>query len=280
MISPSRVEDGLPPLREIIERYGLAAKKSLGQHFLFDFNLIGKIARAAGGLSDGTIIEVGPGPGGLTRALLWYGARQVVVIEKDERCLPALSEIAAKYPGRLEIRKEDALRLDLSKIGTSPRRIIANLPYNVATPLLIHWLEKGAAFQEMILMMQKEVIERLTARPRSKSYGRLSILAQQAAKVEKLFDVHPRAFVPPPKVTSSIVSIKPYETPPHPAPSKALQRITEAAFGQRRKMLRQSLRKIWQEEKLLKILDTLEISPTARAEELSIADFAALARLL
>ena len=271
------LNDGLPPLREIIATHNLAARKSLGQNFLLDFNLIGKIARAVGNTGEGTVIEVGPGPGGLTRSLLWHGANHVIVIEKDYRAIPILKEIAEKYPGKLEILHKDALDVDIEKLGQKPRRIVANLPYNVATPLLIGWLEKANAFSEMVLMLQKEVVERLIAPPRTKAYGRLSVLAQQAAKTQRLFDVNPRAFVPIPKVTSAIISLKPYNTSPFPCESKNLQRVTEAAFGQRRKMLRQSLRKIWSETELSDLLEELKISPTARAEELSIANFAKLA---
>ena len=274
------LKDGLPPLRDIIARYDLGAKKSLGQNFLLDFNLIAKIARSAGSTSDGTVIEVGPGPGGLTRSLLWHGARHLIVIEKDKRCLPVLNEIAEKYPGRLEMYQGDALHMDLSTLGKPPRQIIANLPYNIATPLLIKWLEQAPAFSSLILMMQKEVVERLIAQPKTKAYGRLSILTQQAAQVKRLFDVHPRAFMPMPKVVSSVVSIQPYARPPYPCHSKTLQRVTEAAFGQRRKMLRQSLRKMGNDAELHSLFTQLSIDPTSRAEELSIQQFASLARAL
>src|SRR6266404_788302 len=179
-------EDGLPPLREVIARYELGAKKSLGQNFLLDLNLTGRIARAAGDLSTGSVIEIGPGPGGLTRALLMYGAREVIAIERDARCLAALAEIAAAYPGRLTVIPGDALTVDVTKLGTSPRHIVANLPYNIATPLLIKWLGQGATVKSMTLMFQKEVVERLTAKPRSKDYGRLSVLTQWLSEPRRL----------------------------------------------------------------------------------------------
>ncbi|MGH6892541.1 MAG: 16S rRNA (adenine(1518)-N(6)/adenine(1519)-N(6))-dimethyltransferase RsmA [Dongiaceae bacterium] len=268
--------DGLPPLREVIAKYDLAARRALGQNFLLDLNLTGKIARAAGDLSAGTTIEIGPGPGGLTRALLARGAREVIAIERDARCLGALADIAAAYPGRLTIVEGDALAVDCAKLGTAPRRIVANLPYNIATPLLIKWLGQGAAFASLTLMLQKEVADRLIARPRSKDYGRLSVLTQFLARPMRLFDLPPRAFVPPPKVTSTVIEIVPLAEPAFPARLADLERVTQAAFGQRRKMLRQSLRTLGGNAEAL--LAAAEITPTARAEELTIAQFAALAR--
>ncbi|HVJ42773.1 MAG TPA: 16S rRNA (adenine(1518)-N(6)/adenine(1519)-N(6))-dimethyltransferase RsmA [Dongiaceae bacterium] len=272
------MEDGLPPLREVIAKYDLAAKKSLGQNFLLDLNLTGRIARAAGDLTTGSVIEVGPGPGGLTRALLMHGAREVIAIERDERCLAALGEIAAAYPGRLKVMPADAMTVDVTKLGTTPRRIVANLPYNIATPLLIDWLGHGPAIASMTLMFQKEVVERLTAKPRSKDYGRLTILVQWLSEARRLFDVPPRAFTPPPKVTSSIALIVPRQKPAFPARQQDLERITLAAFNQRRKMLRQSLRSVFGEAE--QVLTKIGIAPTARAEELTVEQFCLLARAL
>jgi len=270
--------DGLPPLREVIQRYGLGARRALGQHFLLDLNLTGRIARAAGDLGRGTTIEIGPGPGGLTRALLAQGAAHVIAIERDERCLPALEEIAAAYPGRLEIRHADALRLDASALGGAPRRIVANLPYNVATALLLPWLAAAERLERMVLMFQREVADRLVAEPRRKDYGRLSVAAQWRWRVRRLFDIPPRAFTPPPKVTSSVVELLPRERPLAPADSAYLERVTAAAFGQRRKMLRQSLRSLAGDPAAL--LAAAGIDETRRAEELTIAEFAALAEAL
>lgn len=271
-------DDGLPPLREVIAKYDLAAKKSLGQNFLLDLNLTGRIARAAGDLSKGSVIEIGPGPGGLTRALLMHGAREVIAIERDERCLAALAEIAAAYPGRLKIIPGDALATDVTKLGSGQRRIVANLPYNIATPLLIKWLGQGPAIASMTLMFQKEVVERLVAKPRSKDYGRLTVLTQWLAEARRLFDVPPRAFTPPPKVTSSIAQIVPRQQPAFPARQEVLERVTLAAFNQRRKMLRQSLRSLFGDAEA--VLTELGLVPTARAEELTVEQFCLLARAL
>jgi 16S rRNA (adenine1518-N6/adenine1519-N6)-dimethyltransferase len=267
--------DGLPPLRDVIARYGLAARRALGQNFLLDLNLTAKIARAAGDLSAGTTIEIGPGPGGLTRALLAHGAREVIAIERDARCLGALAEVAAAYPGRLTVIDGDALAVDCAKLGTPPRRVVANLPYNIATPLLVKWLQQGSAFASLTVMVQKEVADRLAARPRSKEYGRLSVLAQFLARPRRLFDLPPRAFVPPPKVTSTVIELVPLAAPAFPARLADLERVTQAAFGQRRKMLRQSLRTLGGDAEAL--LTAAEITPTARAEELTVAQFAVLA---
>ncbi|HET6620351.1 MAG TPA: 16S rRNA (adenine(1518)-N(6)/adenine(1519)-N(6))-dimethyltransferase RsmA [Dongiaceae bacterium] len=274
----SAAADGLPPLRDVIARYGLAARRALGQNFLLDLNLTAKIARAAGDLSAGTTIEIGPGPGGLTRALLAHGAREVIAIERDARCLGALAEVAAAYPGRLTVIEGDALAVDCTKLGTMPRRVVANLPYNIATPLLIKWLQQGAAFASLTVTVQKEVADRLVARPRSKEYGRLSVLTQFLARPRRLFDLPPRAFVPPPKVTSTVVDLVPLAAPAFPARLGDLERVTQAAFGQRRKMLRQSLRMLGGDAEAL--LAAAEITPTARAEELNVEQFAALARTL
>jgi 16S rRNA (adenine1518-N6/adenine1519-N6)-dimethyltransferase len=270
--------DGLPPLRDVIAKYDLAARRALGQNFLLDLNLTGKIARAAGDLTTGTTIEIGPGPGGLTRALLSHGAREVIAIERDARCLGALAEIADAYPGHLTVIQGDALAVDCAKLGTGPRRIVANLPYNIATPLIINWMQQGAAFTSLTVMVQKEVADRLVARPRSKDYGRLSVLTQFLAKPRRLFDLPPRAFVPPPKVTSTVIELSPLASPAFPARLADLERVTQAAFGQRRKMLRQSLRSLGGDPEAL--LAAAGAPPTARAEELSVAQFAALARAL
>lgn len=260
----------------MIARHGLAARKSLGQHFLLDLNLTGRIARAAGDLSLGTVIEVGPGPGGLTRSLLDAGAGKVVAIERDERCLAALAEVSAAYPGRLDVIAGNALDIAAHEIGEAPRRVCANLPYNIATPLLLAWLEHAAAFASLTLMFQKEVADRLLASPRTAAYGRLSVAAQWRAQVRRLFDIDRRAFTPPPKVVSTVVELLPRTAPLAPADPKTLEQVTAAAFGQRRKMLRQSLRSLGMDAPGL--LAAAGIEPTRRAEELSIEEFCALAR--
>ncbi len=272
----------LPPLRDVIARHGLRARKSYGQHFLLDLNLTRRIARAAGDLRAGTTIEVGPGPGGLTRALLAEGAARVVAIERDRRCLGALEDLAAAYPGRLEIVLGDALAVDLRPLGRAPRRIVANLPYNVATPLLAGWLtavaETPGCLERMVLMFQREVAERLAAPAGNRTYGRLSVLAQWLCRVELLFDVPARAFTPPPNVVSAVVRLEPRAEPTQPARLADLERVTAAAFGQRRKMLRQSLKSLGGDPRDL--LSAAEIDETARAESLAVADFCALARAL
>jgi len=265
----------LPPLREVIARHGIVPHKRLGQNFLLDLNLTGRIARAAGRLDQATVIEIGPGPGGLTRALLSSGTRRIVAIERDQRCLAALGELAAAYPGRLDIVAGDALEIDPATLSMKPRKIVANLPYNIATSLLLIWLERVREYQSLTLMFQREVAERLTALPCSKSYGRLSVLAQWLAEVKILFDVPPRAFVPPPTVTSSVVAILPRAEPLAPARRPALERITAAAFGQRRKMLRTSLKSLGLA--VGPVLERAGVAPTARAEELSVTEFCALA---
>jgi 16S rRNA (adenine1518-N6/adenine1519-N6)-dimethyltransferase len=268
----------LPALREVIARHGLRARKSLGQHFILDLNVTRRIARAAGSLADATIIEIGPGPGGLTRALLEAGARRVVAIERDRRAIAALAELAAAYPGRLDLVEGDALDLDPAAMTDAPRQIVANLPYNIATALLLRWLDRIADYRSLTLMFQREVAERLVATPRSPAYGRLSVIVQWLAEPKILFDLPPRAFVPPPKVTSSVVSLVPRATPLAPASKASLERVTAAAFGQRRKMLRASLRTLGVMPEPL--LDAAGVSPTARAEELSVVQFCALARAL
>ena len=270
--------EGLPPLREVIARYGIIPHKRLVQNFLLDLNLTGRIARAAGRLDHATIVEIGSGPGGLTRALLTAGARRVIAIERDRRCLEALAELAAAHPERLEIIAADALDLDPATLAEPPRKIVANLPYNIATPLLIGWIERIREYESLTLMFQREVADRLVAAPRSKSYGRLSVLLQWVAEARILFDVPSRAFVPPPKVTSSLVGIQPRPEPLAPAQRHALERITAAAFGQRRKMLRASLKPLG--VPVERLLERAGVAPTARAEELSVAEFCALARAL
>jgi 16S rRNA (adenine1518-N6/adenine1519-N6)-dimethyltransferase len=265
-------------LREVIARHGIVPDKRLGQNFLLDLNLTRRIARAAEPLADHTVVEIGPGPGGLTRALLAAGARRVVAIERDQRCLAALGELAAAYPGRLELMAGDALKLDPVALSSAPRKIVANLPYNIATKLLSGWLERIGEYEGLTLMFQREVAERLVSGPRSKSYGRLSVLLQWVADAQIAFDVPARAFVPPPNVTSSVVHIVPRAEPLAPAEKSALERVTAAAFGQRRKMLRASLKSLGiAAEPLLARAGT---TPTARAEELSVAEFCALARAL
>ncbi len=273
--------DALPPLREVIRRHGLQARKSLGQNFLLDLNLTGRIARAAGPLAGVTVIEIGPGPGGLTRSLLAQGARRVIAIERDERALAALAELAAHYPGRLDVIAGDALELDpAAYLGGHRARVVANLPYNIATALLVSWLTCEPWppwYDRLVLMFQREVAERIVAAPGSKSYGRLSVLAGWRAKGRILFDVAASAFVPPPKVTSSLVQIEPRPSP-LPCDRRTLERVTEAAFGQRRKMLRQSLKSLGVDP--LALLTAAGIEPTERAENVPVAGFVALARAL
>jgi len=271
--------DKLPPLRDVIAAHGLAAKKSLGQNFLFDFNLTRKIARAAGAAEGGIFYEVGPGPGGLTRALLGEGADKVIAVERDARCLPALEEIARAWPGKLEVHSADALELDEAALLPRGVRVAANLPYNVGTALLIKWLTVQAwppLWASLTLMFQKEVAQRITARPGSEHYGRLSVLAGWRATAKILFDVNKGAFVPPPSVTSAIVRLEPRDKPLAPANLQDLEKVTAAAFGQRRKMLRQSLKSLGGEA----LIEKAGIDPTQRPEELNIEEFAALARAL
>ena len=273
--------DDLPPLRDVIRRHGLAAKKSLGQNFLLDLNLTGRIARAAGPLDGVTVIEIGPGPGGLTRALLALGARKVLAIERDDRAIAALEEVAQRCPGRLTVIAGDALEFDpkphLAE-GDGPVRVVANLPYNISTALLIAWVTAEPWppwYDRLVLMFQREVAERIVAAPGSKTYGRLSVLAGWRTQAKILFDIHPSAFVPPPKVTSSLVEFVPRATP-LPCERRLLERVTEAAFGQRRKMLRQSLKSLGTNP--LPLIDAAGLDPTARAEDISVAGFVALAR--
>lgn len=270
--------NNLPPLREVIARHGIAARKRLGQNFILDLNLTGRIARAAGALDGGTTIEIGPGPGGLTRALLAEGARRVVAIERDPRCLAALSELVALHPGRIELIDGDALALDPVALTEPPRRIVANLPYNIATALLIKWLDRIGAYESLTLMFQREVAERLVAAPRGPAYGRLSVLVQWLCTAKILFDIPPRAFTPSPKVTSSLVRLVPRVAPLAPADKGVLEQVTAAAFGQRRKMLRSSLKSLGMPVDAA--LAEAGVTATARAEELSVAEFCALARAI
>jgi 16S rRNA (adenine1518-N6/adenine1519-N6)-dimethyltransferase len=271
-------EDGLPALREVIARHALTARKSLGQNFLFDLNLTRKIARSALPFRGFTIVEVGPGPGGLTRALLMEGAEDVVVVERDPRAIPALQCIAAHYPGRLRIIEEDALKANWRDLVDGPAKIVANLPYNVGTALLTAWVSAEPWppwYSSLTLMFQKEVALRITAGPGTEHYGRLSVLCNWRCETRLLFDVNRSAFTPPPKVMSSVVQLIPRSQPSPACGVKALERITAATFGQRRKMLRQSLKAVFAEP--VEILQRLGIDPTKRAEEIPVADLARLA---
>ncbi len=270
--------DGLPKLSDVIARHGLAAKKSLGQNFLLDLNLTARIARTSGPLDGIEVVEIGPGPGGLTRSLLAEGAARVIAIERDKRCLPALAEIEAAYPGRLQVLDGDAMQLDPRPYLTGPARIVANLPYNVGTALLVNWLE-GTAWppwwHSLTLMFQKEVAERIVAAPGSKAFGRLSVLTQWRSEARIAFEVPPQAFTPPPKVTSAVVHIQPTDMPSGVDASR-LSQISASAFSHRRKMLRQSLKGCTPDP--ISLLDKAGIDPTRRAETLSIEEFLTLAR--
>lgn len=271
--------DDLPPLREVIDAHDLQARKSLGQNFILDLNLTARIARCAGDLTGCDVLEVGPGPGGLTRGLLAMGARRVLAIEKDPRCMAALAEIAAAYPGRLEVINADALDLDTSAYLTPPIRVVANLPYNVGTELLVRWLTPAVwppFWDSLTLMFQREVAERIVAKPGSKAYGRLAILAQWRADAQIVMSLPPEAFTPPPKIHSAVVHFKRLEQPRFPADPKILNRVVAAGFNQRRKMLRASMKGVAPdiEDRLL----AAGIKPTARAEEISLEGFCALAR--
>lgn len=272
--------DGLPPLKDVVDRFELRAKKNLGQNFLFDLNITNKIARSAGDLTKSTVIEVGPGPGGLTRALLANGVQRLVAVERDERCLPALEEISAHYPGRLEVIAGDAMETDFAALasGAENVRIVANLPYNIGTELLIRWLtgqQWPPFWNSMTLMFQKEVAQRIVAKPGDNAYGRLGVLAGWRTRANIVFDLPPQAFSPPPKVNSAVVHLEPREKPLE-ANERTLAKVTEAAFGQRRKMLRQSLKSLGGEA----LLQQADIEPTRRAETLSVEEFVALSRLV
>ncbi|SDE32579.1 16S rRNA (adenine(1518)-N(6)/adenine(1519)-N(6))-dimethyltransferase RsmA [Rhodospira trueperi] len=273
MTEPTSLPD-LPPLREVIARHGLDARKALGQHFLFDLNLTRRIARAAGDLTTGTVIEVGPGPGGLTRALLEQGAH-VIAIEKDSRCVAALEELGAAFPGQLSVIEGDALKQDMASLGERPRRVVANLPYNVSTGLLIQWLHTIQAFDVLVLMFQKEVADRLWARPGLRGYSRLSVITQWLCEVKPLFDVNPRAFTPPPKVNSAVVRLTPRPEPLLDVPIGAVERVTATLFGQRRKMVRAPLKALGDPET---ICAACGIDPTHRAEQLPVEAILRVAR--
>ncbi|MGI3185029.1 16S rRNA (adenine(1518)-N(6)/adenine(1519)-N(6))-dimethyltransferase RsmA [Nioella aestuarii] len=271
--------DGLPPLREVIATHGLSARKALGQNFLLDLNLTAKIARAAGDLTGCDVLEVGPGPGGLTRGLLAEGARRVVAIEKDARCLPALAEISAAYPGQLDVLNEDALEVDWAAHLTPPIKVVANLPYNVGTELLVRWLTPKTwppQWQSLTLMFQREVAERIVAQPGGKAYGRLAVLAQWRCNAKIALTLPPEAFTPPPKVRSAVVHIEALPEPRFAADPKVLERVVAAGFNQRRKMLRAALKRIAPdiEDRIL----AAGLKPTDRAEQVPIEGFCALAR--
>ncbi len=266
--------EALPPLREVIKRYGLSAKRRLGQHFLLDGNLCARIARAAGDLTQSHVIEVGPGPGGLTRALLAAGSLSVTAVERDRRCMDALGDLARAYPGRLEVIAGDALEIDLFRLVPRPRRIVANLPYNIATPLLLGWLRQIGEYESLTCMFQKEVGARLAAAPGTKAYGRLSVAVQWLCEVRVEFNVSKDAFIPPPKVASSVLTLTPRPAPLAAARWEVLEAVTAAAFGQRRKMLRTSLKPLGLDP------EAAGVEPTRRAEDLAVEQFCALARAL
>lgn len=267
----------LPPLREMIATHGLAADKRFGQHFLLDLNLTGKIARYAGDLTQGTVIEVGPGPGGLTRALLLAGAQKLVVIEMDHRMVEGLAPVVEAAGGRLSVIEGDALKVEPTSLGPAPYRIVANLPYNVGTPMLIAWLRNIDAYASLTLMFQKEVAERICARTNDDAYGRLAVLSQYLANCESLFDLPPQAFTPPPKIWSSVVQLTPRANREPCGSVAMLERVTAAAFGQRRKMLRSSLKSLGRDP--IPLLEAAGLLPTARAEEIDVAGFARLSAL-
>ena len=271
--------DTLPPLREVIARHGIRARRRLGQHFLLDLNLARRIVRAAGDLTGQTVVEVGPGPGGLTRALLETDAARVVAIERDPRCVDALSDLAARYRNRLSVVAGDALDTDIASFAAAGRvSIVANLPYNISTPLLIGWLRRIESIAAMTLMFQKEVAERIAAAPGSGAYGRLAVIVQWLCEARRAFDVAPTAFVPPPKVTSTVLRLVPREAPLAAADMAALEAVTAAAFGRRRKMLRSALSGLVEDPEAL--LAEVGIAATVRAETLSPEEFCALARAL
>lgn len=273
--------DTLPPLREVIAAHGLSARKSLGQNFLLDLNLTAKIARQAGDLTGADVLEIGPGPGGLTRGLLAEGARRVLAVEKDTRCLPALEEIAQAYPGRLTVLNDDALKIDPLAHLTPPIKIVANLPYNVGTELLIRWLtpaEWPPVWDSLTLMFQREVAERIVARPGSKAYGRLALLAQWRCDAQIVMHLPPSAFTPPPKVSSAVVHVTALPAPRYPANPAILERVVAQAFNQRRKMLRSALKGMAPD--IEKHLKAAGITPTDRAETIGLEQFCALARNL
>ncbi len=276
---PPASPDDLPPLRDVIAAYGLGARKSLGQHFLLDLNLTARIARSAGDLLQGITVEIGPGPGGLTRALLGEGAASVLAIEKDLRCLEALAGLVAAYPDRLTVVDGDAMALDPAVLaaahGPGPVRIVANLPYNVATPLLIGWLRTAGQYESLTLMFQREVADRIVAEPGSRTYGRLSVISQLTCETSRVFNIPAAAFVPPPKVASTVVQFRPRSEMPTHELILAVETVTAAAFGNRRKMLRQSLKSLQLDPAAL--TNAAGVDPTARAETLTVEDFRRLA---
>lgn len=266
----------IPPLREVIAAHGLAARKGLGQHFLLDLNLTKRIVAQAGDLTGVTVFEVGPGPGGLTRPLLESGAEKIIAIEKDSRCVLALQALVAHGEGRLEIREADALTIDLASLAPAPRAVVANLPYNVGTPLLLGWLKRIEAFRSLTLMFQAEVVDRLLASPKTKAYGRLSVISQFCCEGKRVMTIPARAFTPPPKIDSAVVHLTPRKDRPADVRFEDMEKVTAAAFGQRRKMLRAALKPLGGE----RILEKAGIDSSRRAEELSLAEFEALARAL
>lgn len=269
--------DGLPNIPEIIKSNNLITKKSLGQHFLTDQNLLDKIVRHAGKIIDSTVLEIGPGPGGLTRSILQHKPKKLIVIEKDRRCITILNEVKNQYSDILEIIENDALKISASNLNTDRKiTVISNLPYNIGTKILLNFLNELENIESMTLMFQKEVAERIVAQPKRNSYGRLSIICQWLCKTELLFDISPNAFIPPPKVDSSVVSIIPREKPLYDAKRSVLEKICEVTFGKRRKMLRSSLKSILSKPE--EILEIAEINPQSRPEELSIEQFCKLAR--
>ncbi|MBB6251284.1 16S rRNA (adenine(1518)-N(6)/adenine(1519)-N(6))-dimethyltransferase RsmA [Nitrospirillum iridis] len=264
----------LPPLRDVIARFDLGARKALGQHFLLDLNLTARVAAAAGDLAGVTVIEVGPGPGGLTRALVESDAKAVIAVERDSRFVAALADVVEAAAGRLTLVEGDALEVDMTAIAPSPRAIVANLPYNVGTPLLVGWLRQIQEFRSLTLMFQKEVVDRIVATPRTKDYGRLAVMSQWLAVPKLVFDIPPQAFSPPPKVMSSVVHITPRVLPPDAPSFKDMERVVAACFNQRRKMLRAGLRGLVPQPEPL--LEAAGIAPTARAEEIEVAGFVRL----
>lgn len=268
--------DLLPPLRDVIARHNLMARKSLGQHFLCDLNLTRRIAECAGDLTGCTVFEIGPGPGGLTRALLGTNARKIIAVEKDRRCIEALADCVAISEKRLEIIEGDALKIDLTDLADAPRAVIANLPYNIGTELLLEWLRQMHAYKNLTLMFQSEVVDRLTATPHNKVYGRLSVITQFCCNAKRVLNVPARAFTPPPKVDLAVVHLTPRTDRPTDVAFETIETLTAAAFGQRRKMLRSSLRPLGGEE----LLNRAGLNPELRAENLSVDDFVALARAM
>jgi 16S rRNA (adenine1518-N6/adenine1519-N6)-dimethyltransferase len=266
----------LPPLKEVVARHGIAPSRALGQHFLFDANITDKIVAVAGDVQSGPVYEVGPGPGGLTRSLLAAGARKLVVVENDQRCFTALEELSKAFPGRMRILQADAMIVNEAQYAPPGTKIVANLPYNISTPLLLKWLKDAKRFASMTLMFQKEVALRLVATPSTADYGRLSIITQWLCEAKRLFDVEPGSFVPPPKVTSSVVQLVPRAQPLAPARWEHLEKVVAAAFGQRRKMLRVALKTLNVNE--VQMIAAAGLNGQARGEELTVTDFCALSR--